>query len=768
MPQRKRKSKEEKTAENYFPVNESDLRYAVEKPYKPLEAIPIEEKPLKNRNKIKKAIKKTSNKINKTYKPPRINLKEDGYELIITEKPQAAAKISYALGKPVRKNAGGAYYYEVDRPESGEKIVVACAVGHLFTLKQNETKAKIPTFDISWVPNYIARKKDFTKKYYNLILKLVRNAGSITIATDYDVEGEVIGLNIMRYLCGQEDANRMKFSTLTPNELNKSYEEKSPSINWGQAIAGETRHYLDWLYGINLSRALMDAIKTTGRFKLMSIGRVQGPTLNIIVNRERKIQAFEPKTYWQVFIKVKELSNTNNPEVELKHNKDIFKKEELRKFDNLEGKRAQAETTKKKQSISPPVPFNLTALQTEAYKLHGITPSRTLQIAQSLYLNGLISYPRTSSQKLPPSIGYTTILKKLAKKYNAENLIKREKPVEGKGNDPAHPSIYPTGQNEGIAVSQEEQKLYDLIAKRFIALFCENAEIDNKIIKATTEENLTFSAKGSAIRKKAWMEIYPSKLKEKELPDLNGEVEIIDSRTEEKETQPPKRYSPASIVSELEKKNLGTKATRSSILETLYDRGYIVNKNIEATPLGLSLISSLEKYSPVIIDEELTREFEREVDTILKSNKSFEEKEKKIIEKAKQTIKKIIENFEKHKKKIGGELLEANIEFREQQRRENTLMTCPSCKKGNLIINYSKKNKRHFVACDSYPDCTQTYSLPPNGIIKKTEKHCEECNFPMLARFQKGKKPWIFCFNPDCEKNRERIEKYRQEQKNES
>ena len=149
----------------------------------------------------------------------------------------------------------------------------------------------------------------------------------MTVATDYDVEGEVIGFNYVRFICGQKDASRMKFSTLTSDELNESYENKSPTINWGQAIAGETRHYLDWFYGINLSRALMNAIKSTGKFKIMSIGRVQGPTLNLIVQREKKIQAFESKPYWQVIITIK-----NSHTFDLKLNKDIFNKEQLQKF----------------------------------------------------------------------------------------------------------------------------------------------------------------------------------------------------------------------------------------------------------------------------------------------------------------------------------------------------------------------------------------------------------------------------------------------------
>ena len=128
----------------------------------------------------------------------------------------------------------------------------------------------------------------FTKTYYNLLKKLARKASDFIIATDYDVEGEVIGWNVLRFICNQKTSKRMKYSTLTKNELEESYDNLMSEPNWGQAYAGETRHILDWLYGINLSRALMSAIKTTGSFKLLSIGRVQGPALKIIVEREKR------------------------------------------------------------------------------------------------------------------------------------------------------------------------------------------------------------------------------------------------------------------------------------------------------------------------------------------------------------------------------------------------------------------------------------------------------------------------------------------------
>ena len=272
---------------------------------------------------------------------------------------------------------------------------------------------------------------------------------------------------------------------------------------------------------------------------------------------------------------------------------------------------------------------------------------------------------------------------------------------------------------------------------------------------------LKFSDSGSSVRKKAWLEIYPFKTAEKEIPDVEGEVEIIELKKEEKQTQPPKRFTEASIVSELEKRNLGTKATRANIIETLYDRGYAKEKSIEATPLGISLIETLEKNSPIITDEKLTREFEDDMEKISESKSDFIQKEEKIIDKAKDAIKKIAGEFLEKQNEIGKELLKANASSIERLKEENILNSCPVCGKGNLAITYSKKNRRFFVACNNYPKCKTTYSLPPNSLIKRTDKKCEKCGFTMLLSIRRGKRPWIFCFNSNCETNRERIEEYR-------
>ncbi|MEA3414047.1 MAG: DNA topoisomerase I [Nanoarchaeota archaeon] len=784
MPPKKKKiSKEDKASETYFKVDEKSITRSTEKKaskeksrdeflkgstekivknsnIENIESHSVHPK-LKNKgrsdaspktlNSKRKKAKKTTTK-REVYIIPKILLKENGFELIITEKPQAALKIATALGDTTKRELyRGVPYYEVDR--KGEKIVVACAVGHLFTLKQKEKGFSVPIFNIDWVPNYLARKGDYTKKYYDTILRLAKNAGSITVATDYDIEGEVIGTNVVRLICNQKDAKRMKFSTLTTKELNEAYDKKEKSIHWGHEIAGETRHFLDWYYGINLSRALMNAIKTTGKFKIMSIGRVQGPTLALIVKKEKEIQAFEPEPYWQIFITI----DKNN--LELKYVKDIFFKEELKVFKNLVGKTGIAETKKRKETILPHIPFNLTGLQTESYKLYGINPANSLRAAQSLYLAGLISYPRTSSQKLPEAIDYKSILTILKERYKVSKLIVKDKPIEGKKEDPAHPSIYPTG-NKPPVLSGDEEKIYELIVKRFLCLFCDAAIVERKRVTVNVNK-LIFSKNGSEIKKQAWMKIYPSKTKEEEIPDIKGEVGIVDKRIEDKETQPPRRYSPASILSELEKRNLGTKATRASILDTLYDRGYIKEQSIQATDLGISLIETLDKYSPIIINEDLTKELQDEMDLMAEKNTKPIEDSKRVIEKVKKTIIDIAKDFEKNEIKIGSELMDAQLKQRAKDKEANKLIKCPKCNSGYLAITYSPKNKKFFVACNAYPKCKTTYSLPPKGTIKKVGKNCEKCGFPLLMALTKGRKPWIFCFNTECETNRERVEAYR-------
>lgn len=704
----------------------SDLT-TIERPGKPMPASRLEKpkNPKKKASTKRKRISKNSKATAKISQPDRDSI------LIITEKPQAANKIANALGYAKKYSENNVPYYEVKR--GNEKIIVATAVGHIFNLTYEKGQTGWPIFKMIWQPAF--KKAPYTRNYYNLLKKLSRKAKSFIVATDYDIEGEVIGWNVLRFITGEKDAKRMKYSTLTKPELIKAYENPLPSLDWGQAYAGTARHKIDWLYGINLSRALMDAIKRTGSFKILSIGRVQGPALKIIVDREREIQNFKPQPFWQVFAIVQKTP--------LKHPKDIFDKSELYEFQNL--KEGHAETTEKPEKLSPPHPFDLTSLQREAYNLHRIAPSKTLKLAQSLYLNGLISYPRTSSQKIPSSINPKQILKTLQAKYPEVKNASRLKPVEGPKSDPAHPSIYPTGENANL--KDEEKKIYELIVKRFISCFYPDAIIDRKRIKLNSDGKI-FTASGAQIKEKSWLNVYPYRIEESKLPNLNGLVKIDEIQTPEKETQPPKRYTPASLITTLERKNLGTKTTRSMIVDILFDRGYLDGKSIQATHLGINLIESLEKHSPIIIDENLTFELEKKMEEILTSKSGHEEKEEEIVQNVERLITDISKDFKAHSMEIGKSLLEGTEALREIQKEQNTLMPCPICKKGNLVIKYSKKIKRQFVACDAYPECKTTYNLPPNSFIKNTGKKSAN-NLPLLLSIRKGKKPWEFEFDPN-------------------
>ncbi len=671
------------------------------------------------------------------------------YELIITEKPAAALKIANALAdkdaKAEKKGKVSSYRLK----HKGKDIMVACAVGHLYALAEKEKKGWVyPVFSVEWKPAADVNKSaTFSKAYMQVIKSLAKDADSFTIATDYDIEGEVIGLNVLKYACKQKDASRMKFSTLTKPDLVASYANKSPTIDWGQANAGLTRHELDWYYGINLSRALTASIKAAGRFKLMSSGRVQGPALKILVEREKEIQAFKSEPYWQIELN----GNVKNGAVQAWHIKNKFweKKEADAVIRKTKGKPANVKDIKKRQfNQSPPEPFDLTTLQIESYRCFRISPKETLAIAQGLYIAGLISYPRTSSQKLPPAIGYKKILEKISKQANYTKLVKKLlskkalKPNEGKKTDSAHPAIYPTGIAADVA--EGKQKVYDLIVKRFMATFSEPAKKQTMNIEIDCNSEI-FIAKGTTTLEPGWYEFYAPyvKVDELELPvaEKDEDVKVKSIKKHSKETQPPKRYTPASIIKELEKKNLGTKSTRAQVVDTLFHRGYVDGRTITPTELGIHTIRTLDKYSPGILDEKLTRHFEQQMEDIRENKK----KSKDVLEEAKKVLIKILGTFKKKEKDIGKSLVDAHMET---QQKQNTIGKCPNCSKGNLVRKRGKFGS--FLACDQYPKCKTTFNFPDGVNFKADGKLCEHCNHPVIMIFKKGRKPQQVCINPDC------------------
>ncbi|MEM5798443.1 MAG: DNA topoisomerase I [Candidatus Aenigmatarchaeota archaeon] len=654
------------------------------------------------------------------------------HTLVIAEKPSAAKKIAEAIGKAKAERIGKVTYWRI---KGKKEIVVVPAVGHLFTLVETGNQWTYPVFDLKWRPIFEAEKgAAWTKQYFNVIKQLAKDADEFVAATDFDIEGSVIAFNILRFLCQANDAKRMKFSTLTKEELNNAFKRPMPHLDWPQIWAGLTRHEMDFYWGINLSRALSLSVKAAGGYKTLSIGRVQGPTLNILEKREREIANFVSKPYWQIFLiadGIKAMHTGGNITSKTKAD-EIFKK--------CKGKQAIVSKIKeKKVSVAQPCPFNLTDLQREAYAIFGFSPKMTLDIAQALYEQALISYPRTSSQKLPDKIGYKGIIENISKipeyKKDALDLLtKRLKPREGPKTDPAHPAIYPTGLIPHTLTTQQK-KLYDLIVRRFLSTFTDPATALSTDIEIKIDDE-TFKAKGYKIVEKGWLDVYKyTKIKEIELPKLR-EGQIITAKIEivEKQTQPPPRYTQASILKEMESLSLGTKGTRALILQTLYDRGYVAEGSIYVTELGKAIVSALEKYCPDILSVDLTRHFESAMEHIQEGKESPE----KILKEAKDKLEEILKDIKKREKEIGLVIIDA---IKKLARTQAYVGQC-DCG-GEMVIRKSKNGKR-FVACTKWPACNKTFNLPAQGMLTVTKEKCN-CGLFIIRIKQKGKRAWKLC-----------------------
>ncbi|MFB6100067.1 MAG: DNA topoisomerase, partial [Candidatus Nanohalobium sp.] len=307
-----------------------------------------------------------------------------------------------------------------------------------------------------------------------------------------------------------------------------------------------------------------------------------------------------------------------------------------------------------------------------------------------------------------------------------------------------HNCIYPTGQTPGN-LSKKERKIYDLIVKRFFAVFGKPAK--RQTLTMTLETNgYTFDAKSKVTKERNWFDLYDPyvKVDEAELPELEeGETLPVDEfELAEKETQPPRRFSQTSIVSELEKRNLGTKATRAQVVDRLYDREFIKNDPIEVTDLGLTIAETLEEYSPEIVSEELTREFEEKMEKI----KNEEESKEDALERAREELGETLREFKEKEKEIGAELVRAIDQYRDQKRK---LGPCDAegCDGTLQII---RTDNGRFVGCTEYPDCENTYPLPNNGEITSQNEVCDECGTPKIHVSRKSGNNYEMCIYPDC------------------
>ncbi len=597
--------------------------------------------------------------------------------MVISEKPRVSGKIAEAIGgSRVKKKMfhGNVYRYETE--VNGKRVVVVPAVGHVFGLKQNSSGFYYPVFDLKWdrLPE-VDRKAEYVKPFLDQLEEISKRAREYMVACDYDIEGQTIAYNILRYICKLSDNEiryipRMKFSTLTSEELRRAFQKPMP-FDLNLAYAGETRAIIDWWWGINTSRALMISLRRKGINKTLSMGRVQGPTLSFIYEREEEIKRFKPTPFWKLQVKLL----IRGERVTAGYEKPVIWSEgeaEKIKGESETERAVVLEVSVREAKIKPPTPFNLGDLQTEAHSKLGFTPMKTQRIAQNLYENGLISYPRTSSQKLPESIGYREILTKifLQDKFKdlAEELLEKPylKPNQGRKEDPAHPAIYPTGLKPRN-LSLDERKLYDLIVYRFLAVFGETGRVETVTAKISLNKHL-YILKGKRLIERGWIKYYPYyRVSEVILPPIKvgDEVRVVEIQIKRGETKLPQRYSPASLIKVLERNNLGTKATRALIIEKLFERKYIEGrKSIKITPLGKAVFEALNKYCRDVLSKDLTRELEEKLEAISFGKINKED----FLKEAKEKIAKIM-NLLKEKEDLIGESLN------EALKRQTTVKT---------------------------------------------------------------------------------------------
>ncbi|MFQ6105496.1 MAG: DNA topoisomerase I [Candidatus Hydrothermarchaeaceae archaeon] len=676
--------------------------------------------------------------------------------LIITEKPKVSLRIAQSIASEYkRKTRNGVAYYEAS--ENGNEIIIASAAGHLYSLTQKTSSRDYPVFDVKWTPIYLIDKSKFyVKKYVDTLSFLSNGIDRFYIATDYDIEGELLGYNAMSFACKPEGAEilRMKFSTLTPYELENAF--KNPiEVDRKLVNAGKARHIMDWFWGINTSRALTQAIKNTaGKYANISAGRVQTPALAILVKREREIKAFKPEPYWEIYAELE----TKGRKITAKHVKGrIFEREKTESIlERIKGKNAIIEDVEKKElKRLAPFPFDLGTMQMEAYSAFGFTPKRTQSIAQSLYEGGYISYPRTASQKLPSGIGYKRILRSLSmderfKKHAGDVLGKKKLwPRQGFKTDPAHPAIYPTGVMPR-KLSKQEASLYVLVVHRFIATFGDPMIRESTRVRCRIGDEI-FEFGGERTLEEGWKPLYPyAKFSETILPEVEkgSEVHVLDVYSKEDKTKPPPRFNPASLVKELEKRGLGTKATRADVVDTLYRRDYIAESPIKVGELGITVISALEENVPAIISEELTRRFEEKLENI----QSGKESKESILKEAKEELTRIIEAFKAREKKIGKMLGKALAE----NNNRYIIGKCPDCKSFLKVVK-SRTTGKVFVGCSNYPKCSRSYPLPQKTGIKTTDKKCNYCGLPMVS-VPVGRRRMLSCIDMNCESKKKKSE----------
>ena len=565
--------------------------------------------------------------------------------LILTEKPSVAQDVARAFRNVERKEG---YIKAWDR-KLGEFVIVWC-YGHLFEI---DTKKIAPSGIV--LPERFEYKPRSRKheRQFRLIKKLLKDAEEVYIFTDPEREGELIARLVLIHAGWKKWDRTYRMWTskaLTPDVVKEEIEAKRPAKNFDpvfkEALA---RQHAGWTVGIPLSRVLMRSSDSS-----LSVGRVQTPTLALLVQREEQIRNFKPQPYIfikgvfqngeesfeAVFWKKKGSRGAGGNSASCDYEEDKEEdKEEGGKLSPQEGKRILEDLKslkegkverieRKRKKEPPPLLHSLTTLQQEASEIYGFSAQKTLDLAQSLYEKKLISYPRTESRHLSEKDRglVREVLLRLGKKELLPNVDKVGKRVFDDSKLTDHFAIIPLAPPSGN-LSEEEIRIYDLVWRRFVGAFMDDFRYEETVLRIRVGKYL-FRAKGKRVIKLGWRELWGD-VKETFLPRLlRGQVlRLVEVKSERKLTQPPPRYTEGSLVGKMKSLGLGTPATRSEIIRSLFERGYIkrAKGRLTATEKGELLVRELSKRSSPLVSPEMTAEWERKLREIREGKKTYEE-----------------------------------------------------------------------------------------------------------------------------------------------
>ncbi|MGA9139304.1 MAG: DNA topoisomerase I [Methanocella sp.] len=661
--------------------------------------------------------------------------------LIVTEKNITAKKIAQILfGKSYKESkVEGIPVYASDNTQ------IVGLSGHIVNIDFPEQYNNWSVTQPRELIRAETEVKYTHKKIGTALKKLSKDATLVTIATDFDREGELIGVeayHIIHEYNKEVPFDRVRFSAITKQEIERAFGNPVP-LDFNLAAAGEARQKIDLVWGAALTRYISLTCGRLGK-SFLSVGRVQTPLLALLVDRELEIRAFTPTPYWELY------ATLNNGDG-LKADNEFTAKHECNRFEDkkvAEKIRAKlgssgtvAEYRKGSRPDTPPIPFSTTEFIRAAASI-GFSAANAMRIAENLYVNGWISYPRTDNTVYPPSLNLQDILTTFSSgefgEYARKLLEGPITPTRGKKETTDHPPIYPVSVAKRSDMRDDDWRVYELVVRRFFATLAPAAiwETRNTTVNIAGE---MFKASGSKLTSSGWRHYYHYGMpKEEPLPELHeGEVlKVKKIDFLEKVTTPPTRYGQGRLVKMMEDLGLGTKSTRHETIQKLYARNYVHGNPPQPTNLAVRVVEALEKYADLITKPDMTSKLEYDMDEIAEGKI----KEETVVDESQAMLETIFDEMDRKHDEIRGVLYEG-------LREDKIIGKCQTCG-SDLMVRKSKKGGR-FIGCSGYPECKFALPLPPTGNIVATNKICERHGLNHIKIITGGKKPWeLGC--PQC------------------